>query len=276
VNRLNALRKSAGLSRSNLAEIMGVDFLEIALAERGIGHVPFLFVMNVAEVLECTPQELFPALAAHFAGLDPEAMSDNQLREVLLSDENAKAFSEAGIDPDIARWFVIVKLKSGNERRYPVSSIERDKIMQTLTSGSDMPFILFMSDCRMVAIKISSISELSFRNHASYAYFSSEESATKVVLVSERSPRPETVIADPSGIFGSGFSDFMGAAMANEQRKFFVFAEDAGETLMNIDLVEAIEVPMGLLVPDLYEDDLPQTGSQVSETLEDMSVMGTA
>lgn len=282
MNRIAEYRKRAGLDLDDAAEIVGIDVAELALVERGIGLAHFDIILAIASVFDTEPENLYPAAADHIRWAEDAQVDEEGLRLHLLDPERSSALMTAGIDPDLASWYAIVKLKSGNERRYRVSSAEKDRIRDDLcASVSCDGYLLFHADCRNVAIRRSAIAELRFTNSASYAPFSSHESAFNVVIVSPRSPRPETIRVMPDGgEDGKGptpFTDFMEAAReGQESSRFLLLEEDGDEHFIGIDMLEAMEVPVGVMMPDIYLDGAEFGEVNLVEGLESMRPMGEA
>lgn len=263
---------------ADVAEIIGVDVIELALAEHGIGLTHYDVVISIASALDVEVEDLYPSLAPVIQSLET---FDGDPRVAMLDPECAQAFRAAGIDPDIAAWYAIVKLKSGNERRYRMSSDEKDKIREELMSLDNRNgYMMFMADCRHVAIRRDAIAEVRFTNKASYAAFSSDESAFNVLIVSPRSPRPEMITVEPDGgMDGRGtrpFADFLEAMRdGKETLKYLLMDDEGDECFIGIDMLEVIEIPAGVIMPELYEENsfLP---SSEPESLETMEVMGEA
>lgn len=280
VNRIAEFRKKAGMDLEDVADIVGIDVVELAMAERGIGLAHLDVIAAVATALDAEPADLYPTVASHIRGA--EDLDEEQLRMRLLEPECSAALMAAGVDPDIACWYVIVKLKSGNERRYRVSSGEKDRIRAALRGPAPIDsYLLFHADCRNVAIRRNAIAELRFTNSASYAPFSSHESAFDVLIISPRSPRPETIKALPDGgPDGKGptpFTDFMEAAREGRETGAFLMLEDDGdEHFVGIDQLELIEVPVGVMMPDIYSDASALPPPDLSDGLESMEPMGEA
>lgn len=280
MNRISELRQRAGFDIGDVADIVGIDVIELALAERGIGLTHFDVVVAMAGLFEADPADLYPSVAAQFHSIqDPE---DGDMRAQMMEPERSSALVLAGIDPDIASWYAIVKLKSGNERRYRVSSAERARIRSDLTDNDATDgYLLFYADCRNVAVRRSAISELHFTNTASYAQFSSHESSFDVVIVSPRSPRPETISVVPDGgDDGDGarpFFDFLEAAREGKATMKFLLMEDGDdERFIGIDMLELMEIPVGVTMPDLYTGDAEPALPDPAAGLEKMEVMGQA
>lgn len=281
VNRISEYRHHAGMDIDDMASRAGLDVMEVALAERGIGLVHYDVVIALADALDAHPGELYPSLSQHFREIEASE-EGGDFRNEMLSPERSSALLMAGVDPDISYWYVIVKLKSGNERRYLLSSSERENIRSELAATEDSEgFLVFNADCRNVAIRKSAIAELQITNAASYASFSSRESAFKVVIVSPRSPRPETIAVVPDGgEDGRGprpFKAFMDAARSGKATSKFLLLEDDGdEIFIGIDRLEVLEVPLGVLMPDLYGEECPPKPVQRGDTLESLEIMGEA
>lgn len=265
----------------DMASLAGLDEMEAALAERGIGLVHYDVVTALAEALGAQPSDLYPGMDEHFDRIDASER-DESIRDEMLSPERSVALLMAGIDPDISSWYAIVRLKSGNERRYRVSSTERENIRSELAfAGNPNGFIAFAADCRTVLVRREAIAEVKITTAASYAPFSSRESAYKVVIVSPRSPRPEEMEVVPDGgEDGDGprpFSDFVAAAQqGGEIPGFILLEEDGDEVYVAIDRLEAMEIPMGVLMPGLYGEDGQGHGGKRPETLEEMEPAGKA
>lgn len=265
----------------DLADIVGIDVVEVAMAERGIGLTHYDTVAAMASVLDLEPEDLYPTLAEHFQAIEM-AEDEDTVRAQMLAPDRSAAFLMAGIDPDLEFWYAIVKLKSGNERRYRVSSVERGRMREELASmDTTEGWLLFMADCRSVAVRSSAIAEVHFTDTASYAPFSSRESAFKIVIVSPRSPRPETIKVSPDGgVDGEGprpFAAFLEAAREGRATMRFLVLEDgAEESFVGIDMLELMEVPLGVLLPDLYADEIVIRPPDAAADLEGMEIMGRA
>lgn len=280
MNRIRELRNKAGLGLGDVADAVGADLAEIALAEMGVGLIRFELGMSIARVLGAHPGEVFPGMGAFIDEIN--SLNEDEMREAMLEPQRAAAIADAGLDPDILPWYVIMKLRSGNERRYFVSSAEARRIKDFLGKPRGPVFVNFLSDCRHVLLRPETVAEVSFTNSASYAPFSSDESAFEVVLVSGASPRPERLDVTPDGgDEGEGprpFAELLDTSAKGKPEEipaFVCLCTDAGEDrFVAMDLVEVIEIPVGVVIPSIYGELLG--GEHESGSLACMEVMGTA
>jgi len=280
MNKIRELRNKAGLGLGEVADAVGADLAEIALAEMGVGLIRFELGMSIARVLEAHPGELFPEARDLIEEIN--SLDEDEMREAMLEPGRAAAIASAGLDPDIMPWFAIVRLKSGNERRYFVSSSEAKRIKEALGKPRGASFVNFLSDCRHILVRPDSVAEIRFTNSASYAPFSSDESAFEVVLVSGASPRPERLDVMPDGgDDGEGarpFADLLEAAATlrpEEMPAFVCLCTDEGEDrFVAVDMVEVIEIPVGVVIPSIYGE--AAEGNPEAGGLAGMEVMGNA
>lgn len=278
MNRIGQLRQVAGMDLQDVADIVGIDVLEASMAERGIGLTHYDLVVAIADCLEVRPSDLYPDVGDRLEAL--EALPDTEdLRDAMMDSANADALRLAGIDPDVAVWYAIVTLQSGNERRYRLPSIEKERLLDVLTDAADRnDWLVFAADCRTVVARKAAITEIRFVNRASYAAFSSRESAATVVLVSPRSPRPQEIVVRPDeGDDHRPFGSFVASAAQGEELQKFLLIEDDGEQkLMSVASIELMEIPVGVLVPELYGDGPLDMDGGDGDSLEQMEVMGEA
>jgi len=280
MNKIRELRSKAGLGLDEVADAVGVDVVEIALAEHGVGMVRFDLGISIARVLDVHPGELFPGVRDLIDEIN--ALGEDEMREAMLEPTRAQALSGAGLDPDLMPWYAIVRLKSGNERRYYVTSSEAKRIRQALAGPRGDGFLCFLADCRHVLLRLDAVADVRFTNRASYAPFDSEESAYEVVMISGLSPRPERIeVAPDGGVDGDGprpFAELLDLAAAGTSAApsfVTVGAEDGDERYVSVDLVEALEVPVGVVNPAIY-DDGGGCGSKGAGGLAEMEVLGRA
>jgi len=279
MNKIRELRSKAGLGLDEVADAVGVDVVEIALAELGVGLVRFDLGISIARVLDVHPGELFPGVRDLIDEIN--ALGEDEMREAMLEPSRAEALSSAGLDPDLLPWYAIVRFKSGNERRYYVTSSEAGRIRQSLAGPRGGPFVRFLADCRHILLRLDAVADVRFTNRASYAAFDSEESAYEVVMVSGLNPRPERIEVTPDGgDDGDGprpFAELLEVAAGDSGAPSFLMmgGDDGEDRYVSVDLVEALEVPVGVVNPSIY-DDGGGRAAQGAAGLAEMEVMGRA
>ena len=67
--QLKALRKSAGLSQTNLATQVGVTFQQIQKYERGANRIGASRLWQLCKVFDVSPERFFDGVEAHLAEL---------------------------------------------------------------------------------------------------------------------------------------------------------------------------------------------------------------
>lgn len=270
MNRIRELRHRAGYDIVDFADSVGADVVEIALAEMGVGLVRFDLGVEMARALDISPAELFP-----LAGSQIEELIDlegDELRRALLEEPRASRIASAGLDPDMLPWYGVVRLASGNERKYLFSSFEMHRFREELRAGDGRAFVSFLADCRHVIVRAAAIKEIVFTNSTGYARFSSEQSAFEVVLVSEINHRIEHFeVAPDGGEDGTGprpFGALLDAVRVGTMPSFVVIATEHGdERLVRAETIEVMEVPVGVLMPGIYFESVGEAGLASMDTV---------
>lgn len=278
MNKIEKYMRSAQMDMYSLASALGVDVLEVALAIKGIGltHLDMLFAMS--DLFECEIADLYPAISDHFSLLnDDEDIYEEEF--IKQSANHPEILIKAGIDPDCERWYAVVKLKSGQERRYRLSSAEMMGLSENLANADNKGEMLtFFGDCRNVIVKKSAIYEVRFKNYASYAYFSSTESALQVTAVSSGTTSPHVMDVQPDGYSedDAPWSKVVETAIQTGFiPQFIKLVDDEGETrFMSLSDMELLEIPISLIMPTLYEENSLDHTSYTD--LEDMTPVGEA
>lgn len=282
MNKLAHIIDTAQTSIHELADQLDVDVLEIAMAKRSIGFTHYDTVCALAEALECDVEQIYPPLADYIDVFDEEGISMDEMRSRMMSEEHLPILMNLGIDPDPARWFIIIKLKSGNEVRYRVSSPEMDMIKHSMETAEDASgFFVFSADCRTIVLRKTAIREVQLRNEARYARFSSAEDANRLTIVSTTAPRPEVIEVEPdlpqAGPDACPITKMVEKA-GNGQPigPFFKIEDEGDDRYINLDEMEILEIPLGLMLPHLYEYDIPEEFSGEDVPLEYMTPAGSA
>lgn len=282
MNNLSKLIEEAGTSIHELANDVGVDVLEISMAKHGLGQTHFDTVCAIADALECEIEDIYPSLDGHIDDFNEEGISHEEMRNRMLASNNWNSLFKAGIDPDPDLWFVIIKLKSGNERRYRISSIEMLKLSEAIESSTNSEgFFVFIGDCRTILLRKFAMKQLQFRNEASCARFSSAEDASNITIVSTTYPRPEPIQVEPDYPKGGPETCPIGNLVNNASENkpigpFFKMENEDADRYINIDEVELMEIPLGLIIPSLYEDEIEIDNYGEEAGLEYMVPAGSA
>lgn len=299
MNKFHHIRKALRLDLVSAAAKAGIDEMQLALFEQGMGWISISTAFRLADVVEVPIGQIFPLLKDVFE--KAEASEEDEDREaIIFARDNREILAQSGIDPDRIAWYAIVQLKSGNERRYFLTSTECNRIRQEmLHSHTAEGFLTFHSDCQNVILRKSSIASIKFTNDASYAWFRSHERDFVITVVSNLSPRPVKMEVTPDGKpDGQGprpFADLLASARGEhpvvaqedlgeaaagevaEMPAFFSLFDHPDETIVSFDGIEVIEIPCGVLMPDLYEDDEEfAEGRDGGESLKTMEMMGEA
>lgn len=280
MSRYLAYMKAADMNIFEIAKVVEVDVLEVSMAVNNIGLANFDVVASIANALSCEVADLYPEIAETIEIIDEEGKTEGEARQLMTSEEHARNLMSVGIDPDLDRPFAIIRLKSGNERRYRMCSIERDKLQTAVADAKDTNgFFVFQADCRAVVVRKASIADVVFRDQASYARFSTEENGDRITVVFSDFARPEDIIVPPDQIEDDchPLTDIVEAALDGEVlRPFINIKEDGDDMYVSIDRMELMEIPLGLITPRLYEMPVEPPVEEAPVELKDMTPMGNA
>jgi hypothetical protein len=265
MNEFRRLKLGTDFDNAMIASMVGVDIAVVNLFELQTGYIDYNTVMTICGVLDCTFFEMFPGLA-HLAGAPQDDAGDEDeddlTIEIFEEEENRALLIQHGLDPDIHPWYAHVHMRSGNDRRYRISSLESEKLQAELTSAdTNAGYLVFFADCQTVIVKRSDLLNIRFTNSLSYAPFSSEERGLAMTLVSGRFTRPIETGVVPDSPLGSGghgqpLLNLIEKARANLPLQPFIrLPEDGDIRFTNIEEFEIIEIPIGLTVPGFYDDE---------------------
>lgn len=283
MTNLTAMKEISDCDTSMLADSTGIDVVTIHMIEYGIAPAHYDVADALCEAMDVTMQDLFPSLFEILSMADA-LDSQAEVQEFFFEPANKMAFRSAGLDPDLRDWIMVVDLRSGNERRYRVSSMERERVLNEMLSAKDANgYICFYSDCQQIIIKKTAISELSFVAGASYAQFNSRERAYAATMVFEDSSRPEIVGLQPDGgEDGEGdhpFANLLDAALNGRDLPPFFKVEtedDDEDRLVSIHGLEVLEIPMGVLFPEIYSKNTDARYVGPGSGLGGMDALGSA
>lgn len=280
---LTAMKEISGFDSQMLVNSTGIDIVTIHLVEQGLVPVHYTNAEAMCQAMEVELKDMFPSVSEIFALADA-LDSDEEVHELFNEPANRMALRSAGLDPDLRDWIMILDLQSGNERRYRISSMELATIRDRVLSSKDASgYICFYADCQQIIVKKSAIVEIKFVDGASYASFSSRERAYSATMVFDMCSRPETVTLRPDGgEDGNGdapFSNLMNAALnGHDLPPFFKVCtqDDSEERIVSIHGLEALEIPMGILFPQIYEKDSDARYVGKNSDLDLMDAKGSA
>jgi len=261
MHRLTAMKEISSYDTPRLAEATGDDPVAIFMFEQGATPAHYHFADRLCAAMDVPLAEMFPDIR-EILDLAESLDSEADVQDLFFEPANRMALRSVGLDPDLREWVMIVDLKSGNERRYRLASPEVDKVRSHIVNAKDASgYICFYSDCQQVILWTDAITEIRFVVGASYAPFNSREKAYVATMVFDDSPRPEQVLLAPDGgEDGEGdrpFALLLDAAINGRDLPPFirVEAQDDDERYVSVHGLEAIELPMGVIFPEIYDKD---------------------
>lgn len=285
MNEFKRLKLGTEFDNGMIASLAGVDVAIINLFEMQLGIIDFNTAITICNVLDVTFFDMFPAFA-HLAPGSAHETEDKDWDEFameIFEDETHRASLIAnGLDPDMRPWFAHVYLKSGNDRRYRLSSLEMARMQFEMSTAENVEgyFVLY-ADCQNIIIKRSALASVRFTNSLSYAPFSSEERGLAMTLVSSSFTRPKEVGVLPDnpeeGAHGRPLLTLIEKARTNAPLQPFIrLPEDNDARFVNIEEFEVIEIPLGLTVPGFYDEDEPEQESSGVVDLSTAEPVGSA
>ena len=254
MNKFTILKSIAEFNNFELADAIGVDVLTIALFERNIAPISYSAAQDICEVLGAVISDMFPSLKEIFTKIENSKTEDEALA-ILQSTETISQFQNAGIDPDHRDWIMSVNLISGAERRYRLPSLEMQRVKDILVNkNSESEYLSFYADCQEVILRKSAISGVSFLSDASYAAFKSNERGLLVTTMPRQSVKSEAF-----QIANNSASHLRGLIEAINSKEplppfFKAYCEEEDETYISIFGLDVLEIPMGLIVPEIYQE----------------------
>jgi hypothetical protein len=262
MTKLTALKEISEFDSAMLADTTGIDIVTVNMVEYGRIPVHYDHADAMCQAMDVPMTEMFPSIG-EILTLADTLDSNAEVQALFFEPANRMALRSAGLDPDLRDWIMIVDLRSLNERRYRLASTEMDRIRNELVSAKDANgYICFYSDCRQVILRKEAISEVQFVSGASYAQFSSRERAFAATMIFEGSARPQVVGLHPDGgENGEGahpFGTLLDAAVNGRDLPPFFRVETEGdneERYVSVHGLEALEIPMGVLFPEIYAKD---------------------
>jgi hypothetical protein len=294
MNKFHQIRKGLRLDLVTVAGRVGIDEMQLALFEQGMGWISASTAYRLAETVEVPIGQIFPLLKDILDAAE-RTEDDDEREGILFAPANREILKQSGIDPDRKAIYAIVQLKSGNERRYFLTMTEFARVRSELVrSENSEGFLTFHSDCQNIILRKSAIASIRFTADASYAWFKSHERDFVITVVSDLNPRPVKMEVTPDGRpDGRGprpFADLLAAARGEtavsdvgndgsrlEIPPFFSLLDDPDETIISFDGIEVIEIPCGVLMPDLYDDEEEYAeGRERGESLLTMEILGEA
>lgn len=284
MNRFKELRKEKSLTVESIAKTIGIDEATLFLFELHAGHIHIDIALSLCSYMDISFFELFPDLNDLSPGENEEGEDEmSVVLDLMRNVENRVRFYANGIDPDSRNWFVLLRLRSGVERRYRLNSPEKQYLEEMLTSeDTSNPFIVFTGDCRTIILKRNAVLDVRFSNAMSYAQFSSLESAYSALIVYENMQVPKSFPLTCDDLSEQGHGQPLGALIQKAREggplpSYLRFPDDEDECLINIETFELMEIPVGATIPFLYMDDLELEDMAIEEnSLSLMEPQGTA
>jgi transcriptional regulator with XRE-family HTH domain len=282
MTRLTAMKEISECDSSMLADATGIDIVTIHMVEQGRVPIHYDHADAMCQAMDVAMTEMFPSIS-EILTLADSLDSEAEIQELFFEPANRMAIRSAGLDPDLRDWIMIVDLRSANERRYRLSSMEVDKVKNALVSAKDANgYICFYSDCQQVILKKDAISEVAFTAGASYAQFSSRERAYAATMVFEGSARPEVVGLHPDPIdvdVDHPFAMLLHAAMNGQDLPPFFQVEtddDDEHRFVSVHGLEVLEIPMGVLFSEIYSQNSDARYVGMDSGLAGMDAQGEA
>ncbi len=196
MNRFNDIRKEQERTIEDIANTLGIDEATLFLLELSAGHVHIDLALSLCSLLNVSLFDMFPDLADLAPSeSDEEDEEIAHVFDMMCNPEHRIRFFAAGIDPDTRNWYVAFRFRSGVERRYQVSSVEKSYVEDAITSEDKTnPFIVFHGDCRTIIVKRDAILDARFSNNMSYASFRTNEQGFTATLVLDNMIVPRTIV----------------------------------------------------------------------------------
>src|SRR5262245_37266976 len=142
-NHIHNLRKSKGLTQSQLAAQVGTSQQQIQRIEAGVQAARLDLAVKIAEVLGAKLGDVFPKLKKGRTGSHSKRDEESQL-------------ADAGIDSDPAQWTVKFFINDGRVLLFGVTSREKKRIEQIVgSSAGEKSFVVFDAESRRVAVNLS-------------------------------------------------------------------------------------------------------------------------
>jgi len=259
---------------ADLADVAGVDVAEIALVENDLALLHLDTARAICEALDASLADVFPTLREVLDEMPN--FDDEEFDTSSLSPDAAKAFLEAGLDPDASRWIASIKTKCGNEMKYPLSSPEMDYLVGALKAPPGK-FIRFASDCRQIILRFDAIADVKLTDMSSCAPFSTRDSAFEITIFWANGSRPERVEVIPEA---DGEEGFQGALLGRGENvpAFVNMVTDEDETsrFISTDAIDAIEIPVGVVLPNIYKDTTPLRPYSSADDISKLVPVGTS
>lgn len=253
-NRVKEFRKKLNLSQGELAEKAQTSQQQIQRLEAGVQVPRIDLATRLAKVFKLPVETLFPPSEEPFAG--------------------------PSIDPDPAVHFLKVRLLSGVEHVFPISSMDRDTLRGYLAMGDHSElhpsgrFFCFNSQQWAVAINIESLAFAHFLFEPAVMVppepkVSAKDVSFEVQVYLNRCPEPMKFTVNPDRVDQleamEGESEEFSCDDCQVQRFFeyidagytsFVDIEDSDgeEIVFQVKHLDLVLIPLVVCTPALYED----------------------
>lgn len=285
MNIFRSLMQETDFDNADVARLLNLDVATVILFDLKVGLVNLDTALSLCSLLDVSFFDMFPALEDLAPEMDADAEPGDEVPFIYSLFEQSEYHPRllgCGIDPDIRLWYVSIQFKSGVERRYRLSSLDKTRLDITLSEATKADsYFVFHADCQTVIIRRSAVQDVRFSNGLSYAQFSSDERgfAMTVMMPHMHQPSFTSVPCDDvnDGGFGTPLRDLIDLARADAELPSFLRFTDGEETrLLQIDGFEVLEIPVGLTIPNFYRDDSEIEDESPAEILLKMEAMGSA
>lgn len=151
-NNVKKLRVAKGYTQAQLAKLAGLTQQQVQRAESGTHTVRLDVAAAITTALGATFGEAFPEVGKHAPGL---ARRRNLNPQQIYFERSPSNLDKAGIDADPEYWTVKVHMPCGQDRFYPISSGDVQRLRSAMISGRIGSFFCFESRHFLVCLRPS-------------------------------------------------------------------------------------------------------------------------
>lgn len=148
-NRISAIRTKKGFTLLQLAKEIGTDQMSLHAWENGILPIRFHTAVQICKTLSERMETVFPETKKILARVKAKG---KDVFSLWPDSEIQTAMGEAGIDMDPTFWTLIVHMRGGRTRKFPITSIEQDRLWAILQHSERRTFATFTSNWKRVAL----------------------------------------------------------------------------------------------------------------------------
>lgn len=257
-NRIKHYRTKLNLSQSELAARVGTSQQQIQRFEAGVLAPRIDVATKLAEALKISLPRLFPVSKEPSEGVP--------------------------IDPDPSLNSIVVKLKSGLEQRFVISSMDKSRLKHSLRSSETEEWsarrqmFCFNSGGDSVVLNLASVVFVRFYFDAPLPALEAQEPEDedeifKATFYLNGSPEPLVIDFEPDTVSLQAFSEPQGSKLreSDAQIQAFLFSIDCGfdtflelsdsdgeEIILNAEGIDLARFPLFLCTPGLIEEGIDE------------------